>query len=139
MGSYALSQNTSNTQYQNLPVTQENVTNPLNLVNSQNARLGSSETILQNGSTLNSNVLDGGAINSAFDFGSRAVQIIADLTTKQNEAILSANAATVGLAKDAQNALDKNVNPQSAADWMQNKTLILGLALVSIAYIYFRK
>ena len=162
MGSYAQSSNTSNTNYTNTPVTQSDVTNPINLINSS-AKIGTTEL---NGSNYSSNTyvstLDGGAISAAlglgnnslnfsndalskvlefskttegraFDFGSKLVGVVADLTKQSN----SAAQANTGAALQAV-ALSKD-ETSAAADWTQNKTLIYAAVAVAIAYFWMKK
>lgn len=134
------------TSYANAPLSQESAKNPINAigltgsnVNTGDGVSGSSnsgnKTI--SGSTFNS--LDGGAINRAFEFGSDAVKIIADLTKSSNATAQSAASGATMLATQAQNSLDTNKNQDGLTDWTQNKTLIFGGVLVAIAYFYFRK
>lgn len=143
MGSYALSQNTSSTAYSNAPIAQENVSNPVNLSNSNSARINSNDVKndirTQVSGGLTNNTLDAGAINRAFDFGGEAVKIIADLTKSNNQNLAAQSAGTVGLALAAQGSLDKNANGAANSDIFQNKFLIVGAALVAVAYLYFRK
>lgn len=90
MGSYSssTSSNTSNTAYTNAPVAQENVSNPLNLVNSSGVKLNSGDVNYKvNGGSLS--VLDGGAIGKAFDFGSQALSTLANFTRAGNEASMN--------------------------------------------------
>lgn len=129
MGSYSVLTNISNTNYQNLPIAQENVDNPLNLVNASGNKVGSTE--VTNGSII-TNMLDGGAIKNAFDFGSKAVQLVSDLTTKSNQALLDASSKAVTAVKDT-------ANPEGAADWMQNKTFLYVAGAAAIAYFWFKK
>lgn len=138
MGSYALSSNASSTAYTNAPIAQENVSNPINLSNSAGVRLGSNDIKSDvRGSTITS--LDGGVINRAFDFGSEAVKIIADLSKSSNSAALASSGKATELALNAQESLDKNANGGANADWTQNKTLIFASVAIAIAYFYFKK
>lgn len=134
MGSYSSSVNQSNTTYQNLPIAQENVDNPLNLVNSTGNKLGSNEvsTVLSGSASLTQNYLDGGSIGKSFDFGTKAIQLVADLTTNQNKALLESSSKAVTAIKDT-------ANPEAAADWMQNKTFLYVAGAAAIAFFWFRK
>lgn len=138
MGSYAVSSNASNTSYTNAPIAQDGVTNPNNLVNSTQylAQRTNSGDVKVGG---NLTTLDGGAIGKAFDFGEKAVNIIADLTRSNNQSMQAANMEATKLASQAAAGLDKNANQSANADWTQNKTLIYGAVLSAIAYFYFRK
>lgn len=129
----SISTNQSSTAYTNAPIAQENVTNPINLSNSSGNVLGTSLT------GHNNTFLDGGAIEKAFNFGSDAVKIIADLTRSSNATAQSAASGATMLATQAQTALDTNKNQDALTDWTQNKTLIFGGVLVAIAYFYFRR
>lgn len=142
MGSSSVAQ----TNYSNAPISQESALNPANAVGltGSNFNVGDGVTASSNsgnrtisGSTFNS--LDGGAINRAFEFGSDAVKIIADLTKASNQTVQSAASGATMLATQAQNSLDTNKNQDGLTDWTQNKTLIFGGVLVAIAYFYFRK
>lgn len=141
MGSYSSSYNLSETSYTNAPIAQENVTNPINLTNASGNKIGSDII----GSSINStnNTLDAGAISRAFDFGTNAVKLVADLTRESNASLLNASGRAVDasqrIASDAQSSLDKNVNGAANSDLFQNKTLLVGGVIVLIAYLYFRK
>lgn len=139
MGSYASSVNQSSTSYANAPIAQENVSNPINLSNSSGVRSNSNDSRVDLRGNSQFNVLDGGAIASAFDFGNKAVQIVADLTKASNQAAQSAASGATMLATQAQEALNTNKNQDALTDWTQNKTLVFGGVLVLIAYFYLRK
>lgn len=139
MGSYASSYNASSTNYTNAPVAQEDVTNPINLINSSGIRLNSNDSPVNLSGNSQLSVLDGGAIASAFDFGNKAVQIVADLTRASNQTLQSANMEATKIASQAQSGLEANKNQEALADWTQNKTLVFGGVLVAIAFFYFRK
>ncbi len=138
MGSYALSQNTSNTAYTNAPIAQENVSNPINLSNSAGVRLGSNDikTDLKVGGAYSNTVLDGGAINSAFAFGGDVVKVLADLTKSNNQGLQASNAAALGLAGTNNAYLDKYANKDANSDWTQNKTLLYVVGAVAIFYVF---
>lgn len=133
MGSYSSSSNLSTTSYANAPIAQENVTNPNNLSNSSNNKLGT-EISGSSLSTVN-NVLDAGAIDRAFSFGSDAVKLVADLTRQSNSSLLDASGQAIqqsqNIASNAQGDLTSNL--------VQNKTLVLGAVVVFVAYLWFRK
>lgn len=136
MGSYALSQNTSNTQYTNTPVTQNDVTNPINLVNST-AKIGTTELTGSNyTSSTNVNTLDGGAIAKAFSFGSDLVKIVADITTRSNDAAQNQSGAALESVLAAKEA---GASQAAAVDITQNKTLIYAAVAVAIAYFGMKK
>lgn len=118
MGSYSLSQ--SSTNYTNTPVTQENVTNPLNLTNST-AKLGTDISV--GGSlTINS---DAQTVGQAFDFGTKLVQVVADITRQNNvAAAAAAKTETKAAATDGASA-------GAVFDWTKYKTeLALGAGLL---------
>lgn len=125
MGSSSVSSST--TGYVNTPVTQENVSNPLNLnLANSNAytNLGSQLTV--GGSlTLNQNA-DAKAVGQAFDFGSKLVQVVADIT-RQNNA--SQAAAANDETKAAATGDTKNA---TAFDWTKYKTeLMIGAGILA--------
>lgn len=123
MGSSSWNQSVSQTTYTNTPVTQENVSNPLNLTNST-ANLGSQISV--GGSlTLNQNA-DAQAVNSAFDFGSKLVQVVADIT-RQN------NASQAAAANDeTKAAATGTATATGAIDWTQYKTeLMIGAGILA--------
>lgn len=139
MGSYALSQNTSSTANINAPIAQENVSNPINLSNSAGVRLGSND--IKNdirGSTVNT--LDGGAIQKAFDFAEKTIeqsvalskqinQSVADVSLKSNE--------VVAKSTDALNkAIERNANPDSLIEFLQNKTLLIAVVVIAGIYLW---
>lgn len=119
MGSSSWNQSVSQTTYTNTPVTQENVSNPLNLTNST-ANLGSQISV---GGNLTMNA-DAQAVGAAFDFGSKLVQVVADIT-RQN------NVAAADAAKDETKAAadDKKA---AAFDWKKYEVpaMLAGSVLV---------
>lgn len=121
MGSYSAS--SSNTNYTNAPFTQEDVTNPINLVNSN-----LSQGNISVGGSLNISS-DAQTVGQAFDFGSKLVQVVADLT-KSN------NAAKNEAAKDAtKEAATGETAAGIAFDWTKYKTeLLAGGALLLLWY-----
>lgn len=141
MGSLAYSTNTSNTAYTNAPIAQENVSNPVNLSNSANARINSND--VKNdiktsvGGSYTNTTLDGGAIDRAFDFGSEAVKIIADLTkaTNQNQAAQAAQTQNAAIAAQG----ETNTNAAATDKDTNKKALIVGAVIIAAAYFYFRK
>lgn len=134
MGSYALSQNLSSTAYTNAPIAQENVSNPINLSNSAGVRLNSNDNKTDiRGSTVNN--LDGGAISSAFGFGSEAIKVLADLSKANNQSVQATNAQALGLAGTNNAYLDKYANKDANSDWTQNKTLLYVLGAVAVFYV----
>lgn len=141
MGSYSSSYNASETSYTNAPIAQENVTNPINLVNATGNKIGSD--IIGSTITNSNTTLDGGAIARAFDFGFNAVNLVADLTKQNSINLLNASGQAVQasqkIASEAQNSLDKNVNGAANSDLFQNKTLLVLGAVVLVAYFYLRK
>jgi len=124
MGSSSSSLSTTN--YTNQPVTQENVSNPLNIANS-NARIGSSEIFAMTGAnlTLNSNS-DPQTVQSAFDFGSKLVQVVADITRQNNSRQAQA-------AKDeTKAAATGTATATDAIDWTKYKTeLMIGAGILA--------
>lgn len=149
MGSYS----SSATTYKNNPLTTGDGDNPINLLDAYGTQLGGEKNVSGSGNAVDTSrsgnftlsngasysVLDGGAISKAFDFGTDAVKIIADLTRASNQTSQSAASGATMLATQAQNSLDTNKNQDALTDWTQNKTLIFGGVLVAIAYFYFRK
>ncbi|MDD2932749.1 MAG: hypothetical protein PHO76_02580 [Methylotenera sp.] len=138
MGSYSSSYNASSTQYTNAPITQSDVTNPVNLTNASNIKLGTNESVLTLGtnSQYTLNALDGDAISKAFDFGSNLVGIVADLTKQSNAAAQAQSGAAlqgVIAAKEAATA------QTAAVDLTQNKTLIYAAVAMAVAYMYLNK
>jgi hypothetical protein len=132
MGSYAVSTNTSNTNYTNTPITQSDVTNPINLTNSS-AKIGTTEL---SGSTYTNNTLDGGAIGKAFAFGSDLVKIVADITTRSNDAAQNQSGAALESVLAAKEA---GASQAAAVDITQNKTLIYAAVAVVVAYFFFKR
>lgn len=130
MSSRSSSVNVSETDYVNAPIAQENVSNPINLSNSSSNNLGFS--VSGKGNTL----LDGGAINSAFGFGSEAIKVLADLTKSNNQSIQATNAQALGLAGTNNAYLDKYANKDANSDWTQNKTLLYVLGAVAAFYVF---
>lgn len=129
MGSYSSSVNQSSTTYQNLPIAQENVDSPLNLVNSSgNSLVLGNSTNLTGGSNLTQNFLADGA----FDFGTKAIELVANLTKTSNQSLLDSNSQAITAVKDT-------ANPEGAADWMQNKTFLYVAGAAAIAYFWFKR
>lgn len=131
MGSYSSSSNTSQTSYQNLPVSQQDVSNPINLLNASNVRLGSD--INQTGSTFNT--LDGGAISKAFEFGTQAITKLADLSVKANAGVADASSQAVKAAV----ATTSGQAEAEATDWMQNPKILAAAVAVAVAYMFTKK
>lgn len=129
MGSYSRSD--SKTNYTNAPITQENVSNPLNLTNSS-AKFGTDITLGTGANlTLNSSS-DPQTVGAALDFGSKLVQVVADIT-RQN------NAAAAGAAKDETKAAATDTKAAAAFDWEKYKTeLALGAGLL-VWWLWGRK
>ncbi len=131
MGSTSVSQSSSTTAYSNTPVTQEDVQNPFNqFLNLSNV---SSGTKINSNETTNSfnlgggsiNLSDAGAISAAFDFGSKAVQIVADLT-------IAKNAAKEQGAQDSTKEAATGDGKAEAFDWTKYKTeLMLGAGILA--------
>lgn len=138
MGSVAISTNVSNTAYTNAPISQSDVTNPLNLLNSANAMIGSTKTDVKGNLTSTVTTLDGGAIEKAFNFGENVIGVIADITRSNNAGVLASNTEAMKIATQAQASLDKNANMAANSDWMQNKSLIYTLGAVLFAFFYFK-
>jgi hypothetical protein len=121
MGSSSYS--SSSTNYTNTPVTQEDVTNPVNLVNSS-ARFGSDINV--GGALSIVNNTDAQTVGAAFDFGSKLVQVVADIT-RQNNASNVSQAVT-----DTKDAATGTTTAAAAFDWTQYKTeLMIGAGIVA--------
>lgn len=137
MGSYALSTNASSTVNQNLPISQQDVSNPINLVNSSGIKLNSSDLSLSGGSEYShiTNLLDGGAIGKAFDFGTVAIGKLAELTTTLNSQNSENNANAIKSVLSSSSGQAEAV----AADWFQNPKIIGAAVAVAVAYLFFKR
>lgn len=140
MGSSSWSQ--SKTNYTNTPVTQEDVSNPYNLTNSKMsndtnpinmegavgswAQANRDESVKIGGNLIFQT--DSKAVGQAFDFGSKLVQVVADIT-RQN------NVAAVAAAKEETKAAatgDTKTATATGFDFEKYKTeLMLGGALLA--------
>ena len=134
MGSRSVS--TSNTTYQNLPQTVSDNGIALassNLVTGFQGTQNTSSEIRD--STFNS--LDGGAIASAFGFGSNVIKGFFE-AQKQNNALISAtNSASNGIVSKVQDSVDKKENLSANTVNMTAKTIWI-LAAVVGAYFVFK-
>lgn len=133
MGSTAISTNQSSTAYTNAPITQSDVTNPVNLTNASNVKVGSSETNtnlnLATGSNYTNTSLDGGAISKAFEF----VTHFADMTRATNATLGNNSGAGVQAAV-------AGVTTQPVTEkLLQNKTLIYAAVAVAAAWFFFAR
>lgn len=141
MGSYASSVNQSTTNYQNTPISQSDVTNPLNFLNSAGNKIGSNESVSNTsvgaGSTLS--FLDGGAITKAFDFGTLAISKIADLSTQYNKQVAEASTQAVDAVVGSTSTLNSSlVESASGFDWTKNRNLLIAAVAVAVAYMAFK-
>ena len=130
MGSRSVS--TSNTTYQNLPQTVSD-----NGVALSDSNLVTGFQGTQNLTGNNFNNLDGGAIASAFGFGSNVIKGFFE-AQKQNNALISAtNSASNGIISKAQDSVDKKENLSANTVNMTAKTIWI-LAAVVGAYFVFK-
>ena len=134
--STSISTNISETAYTNAPIAQENVSNPINLSNSAGVRLNSNDSNLSVKGGFTNTVLDGGAIDRAFGFGSDALKTIASLTKENAQSINQNNAASLGFADKNNAYLDKYANKDANSDWTQNKTLLYIVGAVAVFYLF---
>ena len=130
----------SNTTYSNTPQTVQDNAMALsnsNLVTGQGNFSGSQANKTSiTGSTFNS--LDGGAIASAFGFGSDLVLGLFQ-AQKENNAMISANnTAALNFSSKAQELVDKKNNPESIQSASLTRNLIIA-GLVAVAFFYFKK
>lgn len=140
MGSYALSQNISTTNNQNMPISQSDVSNPLNLVNASGNKVGSNESSWTFGNAANLNMLDGGAVSRAFDFGTLAISKLSDLTTQYNKQVSENSAKAVeAVVKNTDKLNSALTDSASGYDWTKNRNLLAAAVAVALAYLYFRK
>lgn len=140
MGSYASSTNISTTNNQNMPISQSDVSNPLNLVNASGNKLNSSESSFTFGNAANLNMLDGGAISKAFDFGTLAISKLSDLTTQYNKQVSDNSTKAVdAVVKNTDKLNSALTDSASGYDWTKNRNLLAAAVAVALAYMYFRK
>jgi len=157
MGSFSQSNTQSKTEYSNLPVTLADNANAITGAGSDGSQIGgyanqnvsggwgnlsgknsfSDSHALNLGSGANYSVLDGGAINKAFDFGSNLVGIMADLTRQNNNAAQMQNGQALQTAAAVGTAAAGVEQAGIAGTIENNKTLIYAAVAAAVAYFVF--
>lgn len=135
MGSKSYSVSTTN--YNNTPQTVSDKGIALassNLVTGFQGTQNNQQTLT--GSTINN--LDGGAIASAFGFGSDLIKGVFQAQKDNNASIIATNSQASGLINKSQELVDKKENKELAKDSLLTKNLMIA-AVVAIAFFYFKK